>query len=158
YLDNAASTQKPQAVIDAITRYYAHENANIHRGVHLLSTEATAAYEGARGKIARFLGAADHSEIVFTRGATESINLVARSYLEPRLQPGDEILISAMEHHANIVPWQLLCEQTGARLKVLPVTDDDELDVAAFDALLTDRVKMLALVCVSNAIGTVNDL
>ncbi len=158
YLDNAASTQKPQQVIDAITRYYEHENANIHRGVHLLSTEATAAYEAARGKVARFLNAVDDSEIVFTRGATESINLVAHSYLEPLLQPSDEILISHMEHHANIVPWQLLAERTGAKLKIIPVADDGELDLETFDQLLTERVKLFAIVHVSNAIGTVNDV
>ncbi|EDY82581.1 cysteine desulfurase, SufS subfamily [Verrucomicrobiia bacterium DG1235] len=158
YLDNAASTQKPQSVIDAITRYYSHENANIHRGVHLLSTEATGAYEEARGKIARFINAADDSEIVFTRGATESVNLVAHSYLEPKIQPGDEILISAMEHHANIVPWQLLCERTGAILKVIPVTDDVDLDLSTFDQLLNEKTKLLAITYVSNAIGTVNDI
>ncbi|MDQ8186132.1 cysteine desulfurase [Pelagicoccus sp. SDUM812002] len=158
YLDNAASTQKPQVVIDAITRYYTNENANIHRGVHLLSTEATGAYEEARGKIARFINAADDSEIVFTRGATESVNLVAHSFVEPKIQPGDEILISAMEHHANIVPWQLLCERTGAKLKVIPVTDDCELDLADFDALLNERTKFFSIVYVSNAIGTVNDI
>ncbi|MDQ8180476.1 cysteine desulfurase [Pelagicoccus sp. SDUM812005] len=158
YLDNAASTQKPQAVIDAVTRYYSHENANIHRGVHLLSTEATGAYEEARGKIAKFINAADDSEIIYTRGATESVNLVAHSYLEPLLQPGDEILISAMEHHANIVPWQLLCARTGAILKVIPVTDDCDLDLATFDQLLTEKTKLLSIVYVSNAIGTVNDI
>ncbi len=158
YLDNAASTQKPQSVIDAITRYYTNENANIHRGVHLLSTEATGAYEEARGKIAKFINAADDSEIVFTRGATESVNLVAHSYLEPLLQPGDEILISTMEHHANIVPWQLLCERTGAKLKVIPITDDCDLDLSAIDELLNERTKFLSIVYVSNAIGTVNDI
>ncbi|MBK1880146.1 cysteine desulfurase [Pelagicoccus mobilis] len=158
YLDNAASTQKPQHVIDTINRYYANENSNIHRGVHLLSTEATGAYEEARGKIARFLNAADDSEIVFTRGTTESVNLVAHSFVEPRLQPGDEILISAMEHHANIVPWQLLCERTGAKLKVIPVTDDVDLDLSTFDELLNERTKFLSLTYVSNAIGTVNDV
>lgn len=158
YLDNAASTQKPQQVIDTITRYYANENSNIHRGVHLLSTEATGAYEAARGKIASFLNAADDSEIVFTRGATESVNLVAHSYLEPQLKPGDEVLISAMEHHANIVPWQLLCERTGAKLKVIPVTDEVELDLSDFDELLNERTKLLAITYVSNAIGTVNDV
>lgn len=158
YLDNAASTQKPQSVIDTIDRYYAHENSNIHRGVHLLSTEATGAYEEARGKVARFIKANDDSEIVFTRGTTESINLVAHSFLEPKLQPGDEILISAMEHHANIVPWQLLCERTGAQLKVIPVTDDVELDLTHFDTLLNKRTKLLSITAVSNAIGTVNNV
>ncbi|MBD5781733.1 cysteine desulfurase [Pelagicoccus sp. NFK12] len=158
YLDNAASTQKPQVVIDAVTRYYANENANIHRGVHLLSTEATGAYETARGKIATFINAADDSEIVYTRGATESVNLVAHSFVEPKLQAGDEILISAMEHHANIVPWQLLCERVGAKLKVIPVTDDCDLDLTHFDELLNEKTKLLSLVYVSNAIGTVNDI
>ncbi|MDQ8201631.1 cysteine desulfurase [Pelagicoccus sp. SDUM812003] len=158
YLDNAASTQKPQQVIDAITRYYSQENANIHRGVHLLSTEATGAYENARGKIARFLNAESDSEIVFTRGATESVNLVAHSFVEPMLKKGDEILISAMEHHANIVPWQLLCERVGATLKVIPVTDDADLDLSNIDELLTERTKFFSIVWVSNAIGTVNDI
>ncbi len=158
YLDNAASTQKPQSVLDAINRYYANENANIHRGVHLLSTEATGAYEEARGKIAKFINANDDSEIVYTRGATESVNLVAHSFLEPQLEPGDEILISSMEHHANIVPWQLLCERTGAVLKVIPVTDDCDLDLTTFNELLNKRTKLFSIVYVSNAIGTVNDI
>lgn len=158
YLDNAASTQKPQVVIDAITRYYANENSNIHRGVHLLSTEATGAYETARAKIARFINADDESEIVFTRGTTEAINLVAYSFIEPQLQPGDEILISTMEHHANIVPWQLLCERTGATLRIIPVTDDCELDLSNIDELLNEKTKILSIVYVSNAIGTVNDV
>ncbi|MBC2606869.1 cysteine desulfurase [Pelagicoccus albus] len=158
YLDNAASTQKPQCVIDAITRYYSAENSNIHRGVHLLSTEATGAYEAARGKIAKFLNAADDSEIVFTRGATEAVNLAAYSFVEPKLQAGDEILISSMEHHANIVPWQLLCERTGAILRVIPVTDDCELDLENIDELLNEKTKFFSIVYVSNAIGTVNDV
>jgi len=158
YLDNAASTQKPQAVIDAVQRYYTHENANIHRGVHLLSMEATAAYEGAREKIARFVNARHSSEIIFTRGATESINLVAHSYLEPLLKPGDEIVVSHMEHHANIVPWQLVCERTGARLRVIPVTEDVELDLSDIDQLFTRGAKLLSIVHTSNAVGTVNKL
>lgn len=158
YLDNAASTQKPQCVIDAVTRYYSNENANIHRGVHLLSTEATGAYEAARSKVAAFLGAADDSEIIFTRGATESVNLVAHSFAEPMLKPGDEILISAMEHHANIVPWQLLCERTGAKLRVIPVTAACELDLSNIDSLLNEKTKLLSIVYVSNAVGTVNDI
>lgn len=158
YLDNAASTQKPQCVIDAVTRYYTEQNSNIHRGVHLLSTEATASYEAARGKIARYLNAADDSEIIYTRGATESINLLAHSYLEPLLHPGDEILISHMEHHANIVPWQLLCERTGAILKVIPITDNGDLDLTNIDTLLNEKTKLLSIVYVSNAIGTVNDV
>lgn len=158
YLDNAASTQKPQVVIDAITRYYANENSNIHRGVHLLSTEATGAYEAARGKVAHFINANDESEIVFTRGSTESVNLVAHSFVEPQLKPGDEILISTMEHHANIVPWQLLCERTGAKLRIIPITDDCDLDLSNIDELLTKKTKLLSIVYVSNAIGTVNDV
>ena len=158
YLDNAASTQKPKQVIEALNHYYTYQNANIHRGVHLLSTEATGAYEAARAKIASFLNAADDSEIIFTRGATESVNLVAHSFLEPRLRKGDEILISHMEHHANIVPWQLLCERTGAVLKVIPITDDGELDLSDFDTLLNEKTKLFAIVHVSNAIGTVNDI
>jgi len=158
YLDNAASTQKPQSVIDAITQYYAYENSNIHRGVHLLSTEATAAYENARTKLAAYLNANDESEIVFTRGATESINLVAHSFLAPLVSAGDEILISHMEHHANIVPWQLLCERTGAVLKVAPIFDNGDLDTDAYLSLMGPRTKLAAIVHVSNAIGTVNPI
>lgn len=158
YLDNAASTQKPQSVIDAVTRYYSHENANIHRGVHLLSAEATAAYEAARGKLACYLNAADESEIIFTRGATESVNLIAYSFVEPLVQPGDEILITHMEHHANIVPWQLLCERTGAILKVAPIFDNGDLDIDAYLSMIGPRTKLAAAVHVSNAIGTVNPI
>ncbi|MEM9157660.1 MAG: cysteine desulfurase [Verrucomicrobiota bacterium] len=156
YLDNAASTQKPQSVIDGITRYYTSENANIHRGVHLLSTEATAAYEGARAKIAEYLNARDSSEIIYTRQATESINLVAHSFVEPRVQAGDEILITHLEHHANIVPWQLLCERIGCKLVVAPVDDNGNLDTDAFEQLITDKTKFISFVHVSNSIGTVN--
>lgn len=158
YLDNAASTQKPQVVIDAITNYYSHQNANIHRGVHLLSSEATAAYEGARTKLAKYLNARDDSEIIFTRGATESINLVAHSFVEPLVQAGDEILISHMEHHANIVPWQLLGDRTGAILKVAPIFDNGDLDVDAYISMIGPRTKLAALVHVSNGIGTVNPI
>lgn len=158
YLDNAASTQKPAVVIDTLNRYYSEQNANIHRGVHFLSSEATSAYERARGKIANYLNAADDSEIVFTRGATESINLVAHSFVEPIVSEGDEILITYMEHHANIVPWQLLCERTGAVLKVAPVTDSGEVDLDAYQSLLSDRTRFVSLVHVSNAIGTVNPI
>lgn len=158
YLDNAASTQKPQLVIDTLSRYYSEQNSNIHRGVHYLSTEATGAYEAARGKIARFLNAESDSEIVFTRGATESINLVAHSFLEPLISAGDEILITHMEHHANIVPWQLLCEKTGAVLKVAPVSETGEVDLETFDALINDRTRFVSFVHVSNAIGTVNPI
>jgi cysteine desulfurase/selenocysteine lyase len=155
YLDNAATTQKPRAVIDALAHYYERDNANVHRGVHELSERATAAYEGARATVQRFLGAASEREIVFTRGTTESINLVAQSFLRPRLRPDDEILISAMEHHSNIVPWQILREQTGARLRVVPIDDRGELVMEELDRLLGERTKLLALVHVSNALGTV---
>ncbi|MDP6601499.1 MAG: cysteine desulfurase [Phycisphaerales bacterium] len=156
YLDNAATTQKPQRVIDAISRYYEHDNANIHRGVHALSLRATAAYENARSDIASFLGADRPEEIVFVRGATEAINLAAQAWGRPRLSEGDEILITELEHHSNIVPWQLLCEQSGASLKVAPIHDDGSLDIDAFRALLTDRTAIVAVAHVSNAIGTIN--
>ena len=156
YLDNAATTQKPHTVIEAVTHFYEADNANVHRGVHALSERATAAYEGARDSARRFINAARRSEIVFVRGTTEAINLVAWSYARPRLQPGDEILITAMEHHSNIVPWQLACEQTGARLRVAPINDDAELDMEAFQALLSERTRLVAIAHVSNALGTVN--
>ncbi len=156
YLDNAASTQKPQSVIDTLTRYYEYENANIHRGVHLLSTEATGAYEEARQKLATYLNAADSAEIVFTRQATEAINLVAHSFVEPIVEAGDEIVITHMEHHANIVPWQLLCDRTGAILKIAPVTDNGQLDTEALKNLLGPKTKLLSFVYVSNAIGAIN--
>lgn len=156
YLDNAATTQKPRQVIEALSHYYERDNSNVHRGVHTLSERATTAYEGARDKVRAFLNAGRREEIVFTRGTTEGINLVAQSYLRPRLKPGDEILITGMEHHSNIVPWQLLCEQTGAVLKVVPITDDGELDGAAFERLLGHRTRLLGVVQVSNALGTVN--
>ncbi len=156
YLDNAATTQKPQVVIDSLTRYYSAENANIHRGVHYLSQLATDAYEGARAKVARFLNAASPREIVFVRGTTEGINLVAQSFARSVVRPGDEILITGMEHHANIVPWQLLGEQTGAVLRVVPLTDAGELDLAAFERLLGERTRLVSVVHLSNALGTVN--
>ena len=156
YLDNAASTQKPRAVIDAILRFYEAYNSNVHRGVHRLSQEATEAFEAARKRMAAFVGAQDETEIIFTRGTTESLNLVAQSYGRSKLAPGDEILISHMEHHANIVPWQLLCEQTGAVLKVAPITDAGEIDMPAFEALLGERTKIVSVTHVSNALGTVN--
>lgn len=155
YLDNAATTQKPQAVIDAESRYYAHDNANVHRGVHTLSQRATAAYEAARVKIQRFINAAAAEEIVLVRGATEAINLVAQSYARPRLQPGDEIVISAMEHHSNIVPWQLVGEQTGAVLKVVPINDAGELELDAFRDLLGPRTRLVAITHLSNALGSI---
>ena len=156
YLDNAATTQKPRQVIDAIREYYERDNANVHRGVHELSERATAAYEGAREKVRAFVNAASTHEIIFTRNATESINLVARAWGDANVKAGDEILITGMEHHSNIVPWQLLCERTGAALKVIPIDDRGDLDLAAFDQLLTPRTKMLAIVHLSNALGTVN--
>ncbi|MCP5143414.1 MAG: cysteine desulfurase [Gammaproteobacteria bacterium] len=158
YLDNAATTQKPQVVIDAIADYYTYDNANVHRGIHTLSERATAAYEGAREKVRAFLNAASTAEIIYTRGTTEAINLVAQSWGRNQLQAGDEILITALEHHANIVPWQLLCQQTGAVLKVAPVLEDGTLDPAAFAELLGPRTRLAALVHVSNALGTINPI
>lgn len=158
YLDSAATTQKPRSVIDAVTRYYAEDNSNIHRGVHLLSQRATFAYERARGRIGQFIGAGDSSEIVFVRGTTEGINLVAHSFLRPRLQPGDEIIISHLEHHSNIVPWQLLCEEKGAALRVVPISDEGEFLVEQYEKLLTDRTRIVAVTHVSNVLGTVTPL
>lgn len=156
YLDNAATTQKPKAVIDAVRRYYEQDNANIHRGVHLLSERATKQYEASRAKVARFLGAARPQEIVFTRGTTEAINLVAQSFVRPRLKPGNEVLITEMEHHSNIVPWQLVCEATGAKAVAVPITDAGELDMKAFGKLLSGKTKFVSVGHVSNALGTVN--
>lgn len=155
YLDNAASSQRPRAVIDAISGYYEHDHANVHRGVHTLSQRATDAYEGAREVVRHFINARDTKEIIFVRGTTEAINLVAQSFARPKVGPGDEILISGLEHHANIVPWQLLCEQTGATLKVIPITVSGEVDFAAFEKLMGPRTKLLALAHVSNALGTI---
>ena len=156
YLDTAASAQRPLAVINAVDSFYRNHNANIHRGVHLLSQEATDDHEQARTKVAGFINAPSDQECVFTRGTTESINLVAHSFLRPRLKAGDEILISWMEHHSNIVPWQLLCEETGAVLKVVPMNQKGELEMDALVDMLTERVKLLAIVQVSNALGTIN--
>jgi cysteine desulfurase/selenocysteine lyase len=156
YLDNAATSQKPRRVIDAVSRSYGSDNANIHRGVHYLSEQATLAYDAVRAGVARLLNAAAPSEVVFTRGTTEGINLVAQSWARPRLKAGDEILITEMEHHSNIVPWQLVGSQTGAVVRAVPVTDTGELDVGVFDRLLTDRTRILALGHVSNALGTIN--
>jgi cysteine desulfurase/selenocysteine lyase len=156
YLDTAASAQRPLAVIEAVDGFYRNHNANIHRGVHLLSQEATEDYEQARLKVAGFINAPSDQECVFTRGTTESINLVAHSFLQPRLQAGDEILISWMEHHSNIVPWQLLCEETGAVLKVVPMNERGELEMDVLAGMLTDRVRLLAVVHISNALGTIN--
>ncbi|RKZ94270.1 MAG: cysteine desulfurase CsdA, partial [Gammaproteobacteria bacterium] len=156
YLDNAATSQKPIQVIDAVANYYRKDNANVHRGVHRLSQRATDAYEGAREKVRGFVNARSDKEIIFVRGATEAINLVAQSFVRPQIQAGDEILISHMEHHANIVPWQMLCEQTGAQLKVIPMTKVGELDLSNFDDLLTTKTKIMAIGHVSNALGTIN--
>jgi cysteine desulfurase/selenocysteine lyase len=156
YLDNAATTQKPRRVIDAVTEFYERDCANVHRGVHALSQRATVAYESARTAIKSHLGAADSREIVFTRGTTEAINLVAASFVRPRLEAGDEVLISAMEHHSNIVPWQLLCEERDAKLVVVPIDDDGEIILEEYQRLLSDRTRMVGLVWVSNALGTIN--
>ena len=156
YLDNAATSQKPQAVIDAVSRYYAEDNANVHRGVHGLSERATRAYEDARAKVRRFLNAGAVEEIIFVRGTTEAVNLVASSYGRGHVGAGDEVLITHLEHHSNIVPWQMLCEAQGAQLKVVPINDAGELDLAAYAELLGPRTKMVAVGHVSNALGTVN--
>ena len=156
YLDNASTTHKPQAVIDRLTRYYAAENANVHRGVHLLSERATLEYEAARATVATFMHAASNREIVFVRGTTEAINLVAASYGRGHVGAGDEVIVTAMEHHSNIVPWQLLCEEKGARVIAAPITGAGELDLDAFERLLTDRTRIVALAHVSNALGTIN--
>jgi cysteine desulfurase/selenocysteine lyase len=155
YLDNAASSQRPQRVIDAVSRYYETTHANVHRGVHTLSQQATDLFEGAREKLRGFVNARSTREVIFVRGTTEAINLVAQSYARPRLQPGDEILVSWLEHHANIVPWQMVCEQTGASLRVIPMTRAGEVDFEAFRGLLSGRTKLLALTHVSNALGTI---
>lgn len=156
YLDNAATTQKPQVVIDALTRYYTQENSNVHRGVHFLSQVATQAYDGGRTRVRRFLNAAHDHEIVFTRGTTDGINLVAQSYGRTHLRAGDDVIITAMEHHSNIVPWQMICDEKRANLKVVPITDAGEIRLAEYERMLTDRTRLVAVVHVSNALGTVN--
>ena len=156
YLDNAASAQQPQSVIDAIAGYHSRDHANVHRGVHTLSNRATEAYEGARDKVAGFVNAESRNEIVWTSGTTESINLVAQSFLRPRIGAGDRILVTHLEHHSNIVPWQMVCEQTGAELAVAPVNDAGDVDFDQLVALMTNKVRMLAIAHVSNALGTVN--
>ncbi|HEY0003868.1 MAG TPA: aminotransferase class V-fold PLP-dependent enzyme, partial [Pyrinomonadaceae bacterium] len=156
YLDNAASSQVPQVVIDRGSRYLQEEHSNIHRGVHYLSQRATTAYEGAREKVRRFINAREAKECIFVRGATEGINLVMHGYGRKFVAEGDEVVISAMEHHANIVPWQMLCEEKGARLRVIPMNDAGELLLDEYDALLNERTKIVALNHVSNALGTVN--
>ena len=157
YLDNAATTQKPQVVIDAVRHYYERDNANVHRGVHALSERATKAFEGARRTVARFLGA-DHREVIFTRGATEAVNLVAQTFGRQRVGPGDEVVVTTLEHHSNIVPWQLLCEERGARLVPAPIDDAGDLDLEALERLLGPKVRLLAVTQVSNALGTVTPL
>jgi cysteine desulfurase/selenocysteine lyase len=156
YLDSAATSQKPRAVLDAVARYYLEDNANVHRGVHLLSERATKDYEDAREKVRKFLNAAHAHEIVFVRGTTEAVNLVAQSFGRSRVKAGDEILITAMEHHSNIVPWQLLCEEKGAVLRVAPIDDEGQLRLDELERLLGPRTRLLALAHVSNALGTIN--
>ncbi len=156
YLDNAATAQRPLAVIEAMDDFYRRYNANVHRGVHQLSVEASEAFEQSRRDVARLLNAPSDREVIFTRGTTEAINLVANSYLRPTIKPGDEILVSHMEHHANIVPWQLLCEQTGATIKVMPINARGELMLDEVEALINERTRLIGIVHVSNALGTVN--
>ena len=156
YLDSAATSQKPQAVIDALAAYYSGMNANVHRGVHTLSQEATDAYEGARSKVREFINAAEDAELIFTRGTTEGINLVAQSLGALRVGEGSEVIISNMEHHSNVVPWQILCEQRGARLRVVPINDDGELLMDEFENLLGPQTALVSIVHMSNALGTIN--
>jgi cysteine desulfurase/selenocysteine lyase len=158
YFDTAASAQRPRAVIEATDSFYREHNSNVHRGVHTLSQEATELYEGGRKRLAQFINAPSWREVIFTRGTTESINLVAQSFLRPVLKPGDEILVSHMEHHSNIVPWQLLCEQTGASLKVVPINQRGELEMDVLESMLSERVKLLGIVHISNALGTINPI
>ena len=156
YFDNAATTQKPQQVIDALVHYYTNTNANVHRGIHSLAEEATADFEATRDTVKAFINAAHREEIVFTRGTTESINLVAYTWGRQNIKEGDEIIISGMEHHSNIVPWQILCEEKKAELKVIPVSDSGELMMEAFEKLLSSKTKLVSVVHVSNAMGTIN--
>jgi cysteine desulfurase/selenocysteine lyase len=156
YLDNAATGQKPKAVIEAVVRFYTHDNSNVHRGLHLLSERATRAYEQARRKARRFVNAAESKEIIFVRGATEAVNLVSQSYGRQNVGAGDEILISTLEHHSNIVPWQILCQEKQAKLRVIPINDEGELLVDEYEKLLNKKTKLVALIHVSNALGTIN--
>ncbi len=156
YLDNAATTQKPLAVIEAEREYYSNYNSNVHRGIHALSQKATDAFEAARSKVQHLLNAASPKEIIFVRGTTEAINLVAQSYGRNRFQAGDEIILSQLEHHSNIVPWQILCQQTGAILRIIPINDAGELQMDAFDALLNERTRLVTVTHVSNSLGTIN--
>ncbi len=158
YFDNAATTHKPRSVLAAVSDFYSTENSNIHRGVHYLSQLATFSYERARGRIRIFLNAADTSELVFVRGTTEAINLVAQSYGRANVDAGDEIIVSQMEHHSNIVPWQILCEEKNAHLRVIPVNDAGELDMDAYEALLNDKTRMVAIAHASNVLGTINPI
>ena len=158
YLDNAATSQKPQVVIDALSRYYSEVNSNVHRGVHALSEQATQEFEAARGKVKEFLNASEDCEIIFVRGTTEAINLVANSYGRTHIGEGDEIVISTMEHHSNIVPWQILCQERGAHLRVIPINDDGELLMDEYEKLLGPRTKLVAVVHVSNSLGTHNPI
>jgi cysteine desulfurase/selenocysteine lyase len=156
YLDNAATTQKPRAVLDALMAYYREDNANVHRGVHLLSERATHAFEDARATVQRFINAASTREIVFTRNATEGINLVAQTFGRTRLGPGDEVVISAMEHHSNIVPWQMVCQEKGASLRVIPITDEGTLQLEEYERLLGSHTRLVSIVHLSNVLGTIN--
>ena len=156
YLDNAATSQKPQGVLDRLERYYAQENSNVHRGVHRLSQQATDAYEGAREAIATLINAPDARQVIYTRGTTEALNIVASSFGRSVLHEGDEVIVSEMEHHSNIVPWQMACDATGASLRVIPVTDDGELEMEAFRDLLNERTRIVAITHISNALGTIN--
>ena len=158
YLDNAATTQKPRQVIEAITRYYEHDNANIHRGVHTLSQRATEEYELARKTAQQFIGAEDCREIIFVRSTTEAINLVAQTYARQNLKPGDEVLITAMEHHSDIVPWQMICEEKQGKLRVAPINEAGEVSLTDFERLLTARTKLVAVAHLSNALGTINPI
>ncbi|MCH9755903.1 MAG: SufS family cysteine desulfurase [Gammaproteobacteria bacterium] len=158
YLDNAATTQKPRPVMDAMTQYYEQDNANVHRGVHALSVRATEKYEAVREQVRAFIGASSVSECIFVRGTTEAINLVAQSFVLPMLSPGDEVLITALEHHANIVPWQMICEQSGAVLKVVPMTDLGEVSLTSFEEKLSKKTKFVSISHASNAIGTINPI
>lgn len=158
YFDNAATNQKPQCVIDTLVNYYTYENSNIHRGVHYLSQKATIAFENARETVKTFINAKSSSEIIFTRGTTESINLVAQSFGKKFIHQGDEVIISAMEHHSNIVPWQMICEEKGAFLKVIPFFENGELDLDAFENLISAKTRIIAITHVSNALGTINPI
>ena len=158
YLDNAATAQKPQQVIDAISNYYSNHNSNVHRGVHTLSGRATDLYEGSREKIAKYINAKSTKEIIFTKGATEALNLLAYSFGEHAISAGDEIIVSGMEHHSNLVPWQLLCQRKNAILKILPITKKGELDLALLPELISDKTKLISVVHTSNALGTVNPI